>query len=391
MHAAADQVVELRRASRPPAPAPGSARRNRPTSPSIAALLVRAFLAHAREARLVEVVRAQRDEPVGLHPPAAAQHPLDRRAEVVVSDQAEHAAEELKRGDVPLQERLLGLARMRLHEARPREARAHLEQDAPSSPRRRSPPSPRPSRPRPPRPALSTTARTPRRPTRRAALTALAHIPADLPLGHLHAMLVTQPLVDPLRRVPLLARRRPISHQATNRSAPATHPASAPAAPPAASAPAAPPTPTPAGPSVDARHAGARARAIDSPSNSLIPADLLEQLHSRSHPFRDLPSTLDRAPKVDSRIGRKWGQIKRGGFHLTLQHQRGLGGCDAGQTTQAAGVQAEKQQRYLQLIAQEVNNLRRAGWLGSIERPARGGGMAGGSGIPSGSSCTIRR
>ena len=32
-----------------------------------------------------------------------------------------------------------------------------------------------------------------------------------------------------------------------------------------------------------------------------VPADLLEQLHSRSHPFRGLLLTLDRAPKVDSR------------------------------------------------------------------------------------------
>ena len=45
-----------------------------------------------------------------------------------------------------------------------------------------------------------------------------------------------------------------------------------------------------------------------------------------------------------------------GGFQLTLQHQRGFGGCDAGQATEARGVQAEKQQRYLQLIAQGVNN-----------------------------------
>ena len=39
-------------------------------------------------------------------------------------------------------------------------------------------------------------------------LTALTDIPADLPLGHLNAMLVTEPFVDPLRGVPLLARRR---------------------------------------------------------------------------------------------------------------------------------------------------------------------------------------
>jgi hypothetical protein len=75
-----------------------------------AALLVRAFLARTGEARFIEIVRAQRDEPVGLHAAAAAQHPLDRRAKVVVPDQAEHATEELQRGDVTLQKRLLGLA-----------------------------------------------------------------------------------------------------------------------------------------------------------------------------------------------------------------------------------------------------------------------------------------
>ena len=45
-----------------------------------AALLVRALDARRRELRLEQVVRAQRDEPVGLDPPAALQHLLDRRA-----------------------------------------------------------------------------------------------------------------------------------------------------------------------------------------------------------------------------------------------------------------------------------------------------------------------
>ena len=45
------------------------------------------------------------------------------------------------------------------------------------------------------------------------------------------------------------------------------------------------------------------------------------------------------------------------GCQLTLQHQCGFGGCNAGQETVAEGrVEAEKQQRYVQLIAQGVNN-----------------------------------
>ena len=67
-----------------------------------------------------------------------------------------------------------------------------------------------------------------------------------------------------------------------------------------------------------------------------------------------------------------------GGFQLTLQHQRGLGGCNAGQTTasgrgsggEAAAVSAADR-------AWASTTARRAGWLGSTARPATGGGMAG--------------
>ena len=44
----------------------------------------------------------------------------------------------------------------------------------------------------------------------------------------------------------------------------------------------------------------ARERVDRQPLELPVPADLLEQLHSRSHPFRGPPSTLDRAPKLDS-------------------------------------------------------------------------------------------
>lgn len=44
---------------------------------------------------------------------------------------------------------------------------------------------------------------------------------------------------------------------------------------------------------------------------------------------------------------------------------RFFGGCDAGQTTAAGGVQAEKQRRYVQLIAQGVNNSEACRLLGA--------------------------
>jgi hypothetical protein len=44
------------------------------------------------------------------------------------ADEVGHAAEPLKRGDMGLQERLLGLGLERGHERRAREARAHQEQ-----------------------------------------------------------------------------------------------------------------------------------------------------------------------------------------------------------------------------------------------------------------------
>ena len=55
------------------------------------------------------------------------------------------------------------------------------------------------------------------------------------------------------------------------------------------------------------------------------------------------------------------------------------------------GVHAEKQQRYLQLIAQGVSNSEACRRVGINRKTGTGGGMAGRSEIPSGSSCTIRR
>ena len=57
--------------------------------------------------------------------------------------------------------------------------------------------------------------------------------------------------------------------------------------------------------------------------------------------------------------------------------------------TPAGGVQAEKQQRYVQLIAQGVNNSEACRVVG-IDR-ATVGGTAGRSAIPPGRSSSIRR
>jgi hypothetical protein len=59
--------------------------------------------------------------------------------------------------------------------------------------------------------------------------------------------------------------------------------------------------------------------------------------------------------------------------------------------TPAGRVQAEKQQRDVQLIAQGVNNSEAWGRSGSTARRGAGGGMAGGFGIPPGRLSSIRR
>ena len=97
-----------------------------------AALLMRPLEPRRRELRREQVVRAQRDEAVGLDPPAALQHLLDRRGQVVEADLREHAAEPLERLDVQLQERLLGLDQRRLTERRARRTTRASRTDAPS-------------------------------------------------------------------------------------------------------------------------------------------------------------------------------------------------------------------------------------------------------------------
>ena len=89
---------------------------------------MRPLLAADAEARREHVVRAQRREAIRLHPPATLGHLRDRGLEVVIAHDVEHAAEPLKRVDVTLEERLLGLALERHHEPGAREARPHHEQ-----------------------------------------------------------------------------------------------------------------------------------------------------------------------------------------------------------------------------------------------------------------------
>ena len=93
-----------------------------------ATLLVGAFEPWGRELGHEQVVRSQRDEPVSLDPPAALQHFLHRRLQVVEPDLLKYAAEPFERLHVQLKERLLGLDQRRLAERRARERRAHHEQ-----------------------------------------------------------------------------------------------------------------------------------------------------------------------------------------------------------------------------------------------------------------------
>src|SRR6266511_2527829 len=177
-----------------------------------AALLVSALLAPAGEDRLVQVVRAQRDEAVLLDAAPAAQHLPDRRAQVVVAHDRERAAAEVERLHVCLQERLLARALERDHERGARVAGPHQEQvDGPAHAGdlhlRLAPVDLRLD-------AGLVHLRHEHLVDRLAQLAPPpAHVVAHRRLGDLRALLVHEALPDPLRRVPLLARRLPISDQ----------------------------------------------------------------------------------------------------------------------------------------------------------------------------------
>jgi hypothetical protein len=243
-------------------------------------------------------MRPQRDEPVRLDPATALQDRLDRRAQVVIADLVEAAAEPAERLDMTLEKRLLRLALERDHERRPRVAGAHVKQkhlraEAAQQHLRLTPVD------------LGLDRRIMReRHERLATLTQLpaplAHIARHLPLRDHHALLLDQPLPDAPRGMALLSRNLPISRkplvdqrvertqlrrQATLR--PLTR-----------------------------RRQRRRERLPDRPPMNpmparqlahraalpiVIPADLLEQSHSRSHPLRVLRSELDKARTEEPR------------------------------------------------------------------------------------------
>jgi hypothetical protein len=263
-----------------------------------AALLVRARAAGAGERRLVQVVRPQRDETLLLDPTPAAQHLLDRRTQVVVTDQRERAAEEVERLHVRLQERLLALPLERQDEARARVAGPHQKQPdlepLPGDLDHSLAPIDLRLDPR------LVHLRHEHLVDRVAQLAPPpAHVLAHRRLRDIGAMLRDEPLPDPLRRVPLLARCLPISPkplvdqrpiQAQLRRRP-------------------PLRPLPRRRQRSRQRLPHRAPMHPVPTRQLadrqalpltIPTDLLEQLHPRSHPLCNLPSELVEARTVGS-------------------------------------------------------------------------------------------
>ena len=165
-----------------------------------------------RELRREQIVRAQRDEPVRLDPPAALQHLLHRRLQVVEPDLREYAAEPLERLHVQLQERLLGLDQRRLAERRARERRAHHEQmhlhrHPAEHDQRLAPVDLRLH-------ARGVDLRDEHLPDRPPQL-ALARpdVLTDRDLGDIGTVLINQPPPDPPGGMPLLGRRVPIRQQ----------------------------------------------------------------------------------------------------------------------------------------------------------------------------------
>jgi hypothetical protein len=163
------------------------------------------------EERLKQVVRAQRDEPLVLDPAPALQRLLRRRRQVVVLDRREHAAIPVQGVHVPLNERLLALGLKRHHEARPREARAHQEQPDhrrdPGDHHRRLAPVDLGGHTGVVHLRAERLSRQPQHPA------ALANVITNRRLRHHSTVLLHQAIVDPLRGVPLLTRRRPVRDQ----------------------------------------------------------------------------------------------------------------------------------------------------------------------------------
>lgn len=126
-----------------------------------AALLVSALFAWDAEERVEPVVRAERDEPVGLDPITALQDAGHRGLQVVVPDPSGDAAEVGERLDMPLQERFLGLGAVGDVERASGSETTASRTSRPSPACRRSRSRTRRSRPRPPRPVRGPAARRP--------------------------------------------------------------------------------------------------------------------------------------------------------------------------------------------------------------------------------------
>ena len=272
-----------------------------------AALLVRAFDPRGGEDRVEQIVRAHRDKPIGLHAPAAAQHLLHRRAQVVIANLAEHATEPIERQHVPLQERLLSLHRRGHRERRTRETRPHMEQVHPG--------------PRAREVDLGLAPVNLRRAGRRVDLrhehltdhqpelaAALADVITDRRLRDLNPVLVEQPPPDPLRRVPLLTRRQLVGDQplidhlailAQLRRRPRHR---CPLRRRDRRLQRLPDRPT--------MHAMLRRQRPDrQPVPIPIPSDLLEQLHSGLHSWPPpIPRSMSAGSSASART--KWGQLR---------------------------------------------------------------------------------
>ena len=138
--------------------------------------------------------------------------------------------------------------------------------------------------------------------------TPLADVIAHRRPGDHDTVLLREAISDPLRRVPLLTRRRligdqdlidPLPPRAQRRRGPTHRPlALRRNRRPQRLADRPPMHPVPA-----------RQRVRRQPVELAIPPDLLEQLHSR-HPFCDLRSALQRTRTLRSRSDGRWGQIK---------------------------------------------------------------------------------
>ncbi len=234
-------VLEQPRSARPAIATSGTGtrwlRRKRPTSPSTPPFSCAPCDPRPRELRLEQVVRAQRDEPVGLDPAAAPAAPASPPSSGCRSGSAANTPPNHSNASTcPSRNACCVCALRTPHTNAAPENQARItnrytvrrctrDQTTSASPQSTSASTPG---------LVHHAARTPRRAARPARRRRRRTYSPHLSLSATSApVLVDEPPPDPLRRMTLLARRLPIRPQATRRSAPGTRPASAPAAPPA--------------------------------------------------------------------------------------------------------------------------------------------------------------